>query len=151
MIDPRETPPHAEPITGACLCGAVSIRLEGARTGIEACHCTMCRAWGGGPFLSVSARTYHIEGEEHITAYRSSAWAERAFCKRCGSNLWFEFLPAKHRGFLAGLFELPDSYTLAKQIFTDEKPGFYDFAQQTRMQSSHEVIAEAKMAGYSFD
>ena len=37
---------------------------------------------------------------------------------------------------------------MTKQIFVDEKPAFYDFAQQTPMQTGAEAIAEAAAAGF---
>ena len=32
-----------------------------------------------------------FNGEENIERYSSSAWAERGFCKRCGSSLLYRF------------------------------------------------------------
>lgn len=145
-----DVPRHPHPVSGRCLCGAVRITLDRAGTPIDVCHCTMCRAWGG-PFMSVSAESYTVEGEDRVVAYRSSEWAERAFCGTCGSNLWYDFLPAGQRSFLAGLFELPEGFALREQIFIDEKPGWYDLAQQTVMKSGAQVIAEAREMGYAFD
>ena len=39
---------------GLCLCGGVRVEAE-LNQHLEACHCGMCRRWGGGPFLSVHA------------------------------------------------------------------------------------------------
>ena len=149
-------PPGAEPIDeameGRCLCGAVTIRLEGARPLVDVCHCAMCLRWGGGAFGGVSGEAFTVEGGEHATVYRSSGWAERAFCARCGSNLWYRFLPTDHYSFLAGLFELPEGFSLWRQIFIDEKPAWYDFAQETPTMTGAEVMAEAKAKGFgSFD
>lgn len=138
-------------VSGRCLCGAVSIQLTNVRPQVEACHCTMCRQWGGGPFMGVSAEAFDISGRSKITVHRSSEWAERAFCGVCGSNLYFRFVPADHYSFCAGVFEFGDnSISLTKQIFVDEKPVFYDFAQDTPMQTGSEVIAEAVAAGFTF-
>ena len=135
---------------GRCLCGAVRIELAEVRPEVEVCHCTMCLQWGGGPFMGVSAGSFDITGQDRITAHRSSEWAERAFCQACGSNLYYRFIPADHYSFCAGLFDFGDTVTMTKQIFVDEKPPFYDFAQDTPMQTATEVIAEAAAAGYSF-
>lgn len=136
--------------SGSCLCGAVGIQLTDVRPEVEVCHCSMCRQWGGGPFMGVSAAAFDISGEDNVKIHRSSEWAERAFCEICGSNLYFRFISADHYSFCAGLFELGNSISLTKQIFVDEKPGFYDFAQDTPMQTGSEVIAEAVAAGFSF-
>ena len=107
-------------VTGQCLCGAVRVRLEAPRHGISLCHCDMCLRWGGGPYAGVSAEAFAVEGEEQVASYRSSEWAERAFYRQCGCHLWFHFLPGDHRSFLAGLFDLPDAFTIEEQIFVDE-------------------------------
>ena len=36
---------------GHCLCGKVSITATNASSDVGACHCKMCRCWGGGPFM----------------------------------------------------------------------------------------------------
>ena len=148
---PPGSEPLAEPLKGRCLCGAVSITVTGARPLVDVCHCDMCRRWGGIGLATVNGGDFTVDGEDKVTAYRSSDWAERAFCAQCGSNLWYRFLPADHYSFLAGLFELPDSFALWRQIFIDEKPDWYDFAQDTPRLTGAEVIAEAKEKGFEFE
>ena len=81
-------------IEGHCLCGAVTVRAVPKRRHVEACHCHMCRRWGGVAYLGVQCgRDVEFAGEEHIVRYRSSEWAERGFCGRCGSSLFFHYLP----------------------------------------------------------
>jgi hypothetical protein len=111
----------------------------------------MCRRWGGGPFMGLSGESFTITGDEHITRYQSSAWGERAFCAKCGSNLWYQYTPSAHYSFTVGLFDISDEVQLAEQIFVDEKPAYYDFAQKTPMKTGPEIIAEAEAAGHVFD
>ncbi len=88
-------------LSGHCLCGAVTIEATPQRPHMEACHCDMCRRWGGIAFVGVGCGDQvKLLGEEHITRYRSSDWAERGFCSRCGSNLFFRFLPTGSYSFL---------------------------------------------------
>lgn len=138
-------------LTGQCLCGRVVITLTDGKSGIDVCHCDMCRKWGGSFFGGIQAKSFAIEGENLVGIYRSSEWAERAFCTNCGSNLYFKFLPSDHYSFLAGLFELPDEFQIEEQIFYDQKPQWFDLAQDTRRKTGAEVIEEAKAAGYDFD
>lgn len=137
-------------LAGRCLCGAVRIELAEVRPKVEVCHCTMCRQWGGAPFMGISAASCGLVGSDKVATHRSSEWAERAFCQICGSNLYYRFMPADHYGFCAGLFQLGDAASMAKQIFVDEKPVFYDFAQHTPMQTGAECLAEAAAAGFTF-
>jgi hypothetical protein len=138
-------------IAGQCLCGAVTIRATPTRPHVEACHCTMCRRWGGSAFLGVQCGSeVEIAGEEHVTRYRSSDWAERGFCRHCGSNLFYRFLPANGYSFTAGLFADDAFQPLAEEIFIDEKPDYYAFAGNSEKRTGAEVIEEAKAQGFGF-
>ncbi|WP_299623408.1 GFA family protein [Pelagibius sp.] len=128
--------------TGRCLCGAVKITIPGGQREVGACHCSMCRRWTGGPILAFDAgRDLAIEGEERIGVYRSSDWAERAFCKTCGSNLFYRLVGSGEHHLCAGLFDDQDGFTLETQIFIDEKPEFYAFANETKDMTGPEVFA----------
>ena len=61
---------------GTCLCKSVTIESNDA-TEFEACHCGMCRRWGGGPFLVVHCGSdIGITGNESIRVFASSNWVE---------------------------------------------------------------------------
>lgn len=91
-----------------------------------------------------------LTGDEHITRYKSSDWAERGFCSKCGSNLFYRFVPADNYSFPAGLFEGMEGMTLTEEIFVDEQPEYYSFAQDTIRKTGEEILAEAKEAGFEF-
>ncbi|MXO66973.1 GFA family protein [Altererythrobacter endophyticus] len=113
---------------------------------INVCHCRMCQSWTGGPMFSVIAKTQDIVGHHLVHARKSSDWAERASCTRCGSSLWYHFLPSDQYFFCAGSFDLPATFEIKGQIFTDEKPAYYDLAQNTVMKTGAQVLAEAGFA-----
>jgi len=137
-----------ERVNGKCLCGAVRVRTRAPQDHVEACHCTMCRRWGGGPFLSLRLVTDpEFEGEENIVRYASSDWADRAFCGRCGTHLFYFFKPKQGYSFTAGLFDDPPGWTFAEEIFVDEKPGYYDFAGDRERLTAAEVRAKAGAEG----
>lgn len=102
-------------------------------------------------YAGIEADDFSLSGEEHISTYQSSDWAERAFCKKCGSNLWYKFLPTGNRTFLAGLFKLPSGLPIKHQIFIEEKPDWFDIAQESPKKTGAEIIAEAEAAGFSFE
>ncbi|QUL39166.1 GFA family protein [Erythrobacter sp. JK5] len=140
------------PLEGRCLCGAVGITLTGAHREVDVCHCTMCARWGGSMYAGIESDGFSLTGEDSITTYDSSEWAERAFCTKCGSNLWYRFKPTGARTFLTGLFDdLPAGLPIKHQIFVDEKQDWYDLAQDTPMKTGPEIVAEAKAAGFTFD
>lgn len=129
---------------GSCLCGAVAFSLTLKHSTFSACHCSMCRKWGGGPMLTVDSATpvKYLRGEDNIRAFSSSEWAERGFCATCGSHLFYRF---KQGGFYAvplGLLEAPEDLTFHLQVFIDEKPSNYCFSNQTQTLTAAQVIEQ---------
>jgi len=48
--------------TGSCLCGAVSVTANNASTKVGACHCGMCRKWGGGHLWKlIVVQMFHLK------------------------------------------------------------------------------------------
>ena len=133
--------------TASCLCGTVSLEIKDAPDTTGACHCGMCRKWSGGVYLGVHchADQVAISGKDNITTFASSDWAERAFCKTCGSNLYYRVTaPGPHHGDLhigLGLFDDPGEINLTEEIFIDKKPAGYAFANDTNKMTEAEVIA----------
>ena len=135
--------------TGGCLCGAVRVTAKHAGKSVGACHCKMCRAWGGGPFLAVDCGAdFTVEGEENVSVFDSSQWAERGFCSKCGSHLYYRLKANKQHFVPVGLFGRgaeasdSDSFILDHQVFIDEKPAYYGFANETEDMTGAEVFAK---------
>ena len=127
---------------GRCLCGAVRITARTKGNSIGACHCTMCRKWGGGPLLAVECGgDVALDGDEHISTFESSEWAERAFCSKCGTHLFYRLKDDAHYAIPVGLFDDGDQWALTEQIFIDQKPPFYSFGEQTKNLTGEEVFA----------
>jgi len=124
---------------GHCLCGAVSFNSQKAKE-IGACHCGFCRRWGGGPLLAVHCGpNVKFMGEDHIAAFASSEWAERAFCRKCGTHLYYKLLATGEYFIPAGAFESND-FEIASQIYVDKKPGYYSLANKTPMLTEQQVL-----------
>lgn len=129
--------------TGHCLCGAVRITAKSISTSVGACHCGMCRRWGGGAFLAVDCGTdVTIEGEDAITVFDSSQWAERGFCSRCGSHLFYRLKGNQQYIVPVGLFDDDERFELKSQVFIDEKPRYYAFANETSDMTGAEIFAK---------
>ena len=138
-------------VEGHCLCKAVRIEVADASGEIEICQCTMCRRWGGAFYSALESKQFTIHGEDSVAVYRSSEWAERAFCKTCGSNLWFKFLPTGNRSFSAGLFDSASCAKVEKEIFVDEAASWSSIGGEHPKMTGEEIIAEAKAAGFTFE
>ena len=133
-------------LSGHCLCGAVkysvSPKLKDGALHVDACHCSMCRRLIGGPLMGVALESAPVvEDETHLGVYASSDWAERLFCKNCGTNLYYRLKDGSFHTANAGPLDGLDEAKFALEIFVDEKPAYYDFAQDTKKLTGAEVMA----------
>jgi len=110
------------------MCGAVRFSAEEVEMEFGVCHCVMCQRWSGGPFFSTSAANVKFEGEEHLTRYQSSAWAERGFCEICGSNLFYRIHKLSNYEMCIGAFDDKDGLVMTSEIFVDRKPDGFALA-----------------------
>ena len=76
-----------------CLCGAVEFIATLPSLWVAHCHCTMCQRSGGSAFVTWVGLTDSacriIDTDQLVHWYASSSGAERGFCSRCGSTLFF--------------------------------------------------------------
>ena len=129
-------------IKGSCLCGAVKLLATNVNRHIDACHCNMCRKWSGGAFLGVECNDgIDFEGTENIALYQSSEWAERGFCNNCGSHLFYRLKENNHYFVPVGIFNDDEDFEFSLQVFIDEKPSYYAFANDTKKMTGEEVFA----------
>lgn len=119
--------------TGGCLCGKVTYKAS-LKPQVGACHCAMCRQWSAGPYMAAHAiGPVAFTGEENIGVYNSSAWAERGFCKQCGSNLYYRLLPRAESPdgqymLAAGTVSDQSGFEFDNEVFVDHAPGWYQFS-----------------------
>lgn len=126
---------------GRCLCGSVRFTVGSMKNSVDACHCGMCRRWGGGPLMSIRCGSDVVfEGQQDIAVYDSSDWADRGFCKRCGSHLFYRLKDSNQHEIPAGLFDNQKDFSFDLQVFVDKKPSFYSFANKTKEMTEAEVI-----------
>jgi len=128
---------------GSCICGAVHITAKDAGNTVGACHCKMCRQWSGGPFMEVSCGSdVTIDGEEFVSVYDSSEWAERGFCSRCGTHLFYRLKENQQHMVPVGLLDDDEQLVFDSQVFIDAKPGYYDFSNKTENLTGAQLFAK---------
>lgn len=133
--------------TGKCLCGAVTYEVNDLPMETGACHCSMCRRHSGGVYLGVQVPADNITyaGTENIGTYVSSPWAERCFCKTCGSTLYYRVTaPGPHQGqyhIAFGSLDDPSGMKMTGEIFSDLKPDAYAFAGDHHRMTEAETMA----------
>ncbi|SDY18951.1 GFA family protein [Citreimonas salinaria] len=106
-------------IEGRCLCGAVTLTVGRHEPTVGACHCTMCRRWAGSALFVFKGEDVQVEGP--VKVYRSSSFAERAFCGTCGSLLWFKDRNDDDYDVQVGLFEAAREFPLTSEIYIDQR------------------------------
>ncbi|MEQ8315465.1 MAG: GFA family protein [Gammaproteobacteria bacterium] len=133
----------SRPGTGRCLCGKVELKASNASSHIGACHCSMCRRWGGGPFMEINCGSdISFSGEENISVFSSSDWAERGFCSSCGTHLFYRLKPTGEHMVPVGVFENLDGLEFKSQVFIDEKPTYYSFSNKTENKTGEELFSQ---------
>ena len=83
-----------------------------------------------------------IEGEDSVSVFDSSKWAERGFCSQCGTHLFYRLKGTGDHMIPVGLFDDDDALVLDHQVFIDEKPEFYSFAEKTSQMTGAELFAK---------
>ncbi len=134
-------------ITGQCLCGAVAFTgTPCPDNGISVCHCGQCRRWGSGPFMSIGfADGVTLTKSEGLVWYVSSDHGERGFCRHCGSALfWREARVERDWDVSVGTLAEGHGQRIVEHIWIDDKPEFYDFADDAPRKTAAQCLAEKR-------
>ncbi len=127
--------------SGSCLCGEVTFEAK-TLPSMQACHCSMCRKWGSGPFMAVPCEDANFAGP--VKRYVSSKGSERGFCTTCGSNLFFHTTGGPIHAIPIALFDDPSDLPFRAEIFIDDKPDYYEFGNATKKLTGAEFMAKFK-------
>ncbi|MBE7186270.1 MAG: GFA family protein [Methylobacterium mesophilicum] len=130
-----------ERLSGGCLCGAVRFTAIPKNDEMGVCHCGMCRRWTGGVFMAVDCEVLDIEDGAKLGVYRSSDYGERVFCAVCGSSLFWRMQDGSHSVVALQAFDDPSRFRFTSEIFVDEKPATYAFANETKKMTGSEFVA----------
>lgn len=114
--------------TGGCLCGGVRYRTRGELGGVVVCHCSQCRRTSGhfAAMTSVANEDLTLLRSDTLEWYRSSATAQRGFCRVCGGNLFWRPDGQARTSITAGTLDLPTGLALEQHIFVADKSDYYD-------------------------
>lgn len=147
MQPEAEAPGSATPtLNGHCLCGAVTITVTGQHDPrVGACHCRMCQRWSGGLFLCFEADADAVTVTGQVARYRSSSFAERAFCPRCGSHLWFNDVDDRGQAssyeLMPGLFDAARDWPLRSEVYADRA------MKSLQLAGEHRRVSRAEYEG----
>lgn len=101
----------------------------------------MCRRWVGSSLFCAATKSVRWEGEAQIGRYDSSTWAQRGFCKTCGTALFYFLKPTGMYLLSVGTFDEQTTFKLVREIFIDRKPAGYAFAGDHPRWTEEETFA----------
>ena len=94
--------------------------------------------------FTAEASAVTVTGE--VARYRSSSFAERAFCPRCCSHLWFNDVEAdgepKSYDLMPGLFDAARAWPLRSEIYVDRAMASVQLLGDHRRKSRDEYEAD---------
>ncbi len=118
-----------EPTTskGACECGAVQYDVTGPLRKVVYCHCSQCRKTSGHYVAATACDTshLHINKDEGLRWHRSSSFAQRGFCRVCGSSMFYRRDDAGYTAIMAGTLEVPTGLVSREHIHVDDASDYY--------------------------
>lgn len=125
---------------GSCLCGDVEIDVINVNPNFTVCHCATCRNWGGGPLFALQCGTeVKFKGADKVKEYDSSDWASRGFCSTCGTHLFYRLKKTGSYNMPVGLFSKIKDLVMTTQYFSDLRPDYYCFSNQTQEMTEAEI------------
>lgn len=119
--------------TGSCLCGAVAFEINGPLRPVIACHCVQCRKQTG-TYMSATACSdadLVVSRKEGLAWFRSSAEAQRGFCRQCGSALFWKADGSQTTSVSAGAIDGRTDVPLDGHIFCEAAGDYYEIAGGT--------------------
>jgi hypothetical protein len=116
-------------LKGSCLCGEVAYTVAGPVESASHCFCTMCQKQhgaGAGTYANVARADLRIErGEECVTEFASSEQGRRAFCRRCGSTLFWRSEETPDRiAVTLGTLDTPFTDPVEIELHSDTRPSW---------------------------
>lgn len=127
-----------------CLCGSTIFSFKLKNSEVHACHCSICRKQTSGINLTIDIEqgSLRIIADKYLTIYDSSEWAERGFCNRCGTNLFWRLKDDSYCNInVFSIEHQPQDLKLTTEVYIDHKPDFYDFKYSREQLTEADVIA----------
>lgn len=93
--------------------------------------------------LAVGCSELRWEGDEP-TFFPTSDWAERGFCAKCGSSLFWRITTGKYRGVTSvtlGTLDDQEGLPLNREWFIDRKPSTYALAGERDLVTEAQAFA----------
>lgn len=123
-------------VHGSCLCGGVAYEVNGPLRDVIACHCSKCRKTSG-HFVAATAcddSNLKFTKLDTIAWYRSSDNAERGFCNRCGSTMFWRRDGNPVTSIMTGTIDGPTGLKISHHINCATKGDYYEITDDLPQQ-----------------
>lgn len=130
---------------GGCLCGAVRFEVNPEKNEFDICHCGMCRKWSAGPFMAVHCTDgMSLIEDSGLAWYQGSEWAQRGFCSKCGTSLFWRLSADPDAMLSVSVEALEDAeeFALGRHIYVDAQPPRYEFSGKNPRVTEAELMVE---------
>ena len=110
-----------------CLCEGIKIKVKGNLRFVSNCHCIQCMKTHGN-FAAYTSCEYSdliFINNKTLKWFKSSKYAKRGFCSKCGASIFFKALGKKDIHIAAGMFNRPVKLKTIANIFTKSKLDYY--------------------------
>jgi hypothetical protein len=115
-------------LTGGCQCGAVRYEWTVRPTHSSVCYCRMCQKASGQPLMGFTggerAHLKWTRGEPAL--FKSSNFAERGFCRDCGTPLTYAFAGTGRISVTINSLDDPEAMPPTKQFGIESKVAWFD-------------------------
>lgn len=117
---------------GSCLCGECKFEVHGALRSIIACHCSQYRKQTGHYLAATSAllADFRLLRSDPLRWYRASPTAQRGFCSKCGSTLFWQADGRDEISIAAGSLDGPTGLTIEGHIFCADRGDYYSIPNE---------------------
>ncbi|MFT5579374.1 MAG: hypothetical protein ACI9WS_002133 [Paraglaciecola psychrophila] len=115
-------------LSGSCMCGSVRYEVGGEFRDVIACHCIECRKASGHYTAATSVRPEKLKllEDKGLAWFRSSPYAQRGFCRECGSTLFWKPDSGDRISVFVGTVDGPVDLPLTSHIYLAEKGNTFD-------------------------
>lgn len=126
-------------LTGSCLCGGVSYRIDGPARDIINCFCSQCRKTSGHHVAATRVSKDHLilVKDETLKWYECLENVYRGFCGECGGNLFWDNGKDNEISVMAGTLDTPTHLKTSKNIYTEDASDYCAIPEIDDSQSDH--------------
>ncbi|MEZ5894458.1 MAG: GFA family protein [Parvularculaceae bacterium] len=114
-------------VSGGCQCGAVRYHTDVMLDNAHLCHCRMCQKAMGNIFAALVATPNEAltwtRGKPAV--FKSSAHAERGFCKKCGTPLFYNSLDNDRINLTIGSLDHPEKFPPRNQVGVEARVAWF--------------------------